>query len=224
MNYSQTIKSQARRKVTMGRREALIKLLLFLITLLASLLINPNMGLMDLFTKKVSFDNTKVSQPLSALVPKVNAQVVAPPARYALKDRGVSVSDADIDAFRPLLYGEVSNRAPDKQALEANVIFNTALNRVKAYNEKGQTKTLSDVLAMPNQYQAYGGPQYQAYGNPPDAVAAAKKKQIDDIIDGIHEQVKSGNYADNTQGSYYYVHDPKTGKITYDNMRPLFAK
>ena len=165
-----------------------------------------------------------VSQPLSALVPKVEAQAIPKPVQYNLKDRGVAISDADINAFRPLLYGEVSNRTPDKQALEANVIFNTALNRVKAYNERGQKKTLADVLAMPNQYQAYGGPQYQAYHNPPDVVAAAKKKQVDDIINAIHEQVKVGQYADSTEGAYYYVHDPKTGKITYDNMKPLFKK
>ena len=177
------------------------------------------MGIKDFFTKKVSYSNQPVSQSLSSLVPGANAQT-----KYNLSNRGVQVSDADIQAFRPLLYGEVSNRTPDKQALEANVIFNTALNRVKAYNERGQKKTLSDVLAMPKQYQAYGGAQYNAYSNPPDAVALAKKKKIDDIVNKIHDQIKYGQYEDNTQGAYYYVHDPKTSKITYDNMRPLFAK
>ncbi len=188
---------------------------------------NKPMGILDFLSSKTTY----VKQPekaISSFLPKANAQTVKPqvpvPGQYNLKNRGVAISDSDIEAFKPLLYGEVSNRAPDKQALEANVILNTALNRVKAYGERGQKKTLSDVLAMPNQYQAYGGPQYKMYANPTDPVALAKKKQIDDIVNGIHAQVKAGQYDDNTEGAYYYVHDPKTGAITYDNIRPLFAK
>lgn len=215
-----TIKSQVKKREIMGRKEALSKLLLFLLVLLASLMINNNMGIRDFFTRKIRYSDT-VDKPISSFLPQVKAQI---PVQYDLKDRGVQISDDDINAFRPLLYGEVSNRTPDKQALEANVIFNTALNRVKAYNEKGQKKTLSDVFSMPNQYQAYGGKQYQLYANPPDVVAAQKKKQVDSIIDSIHQQIKNGQYIDNTQGAYYYVHDPKTGKITYDNKTPLFSK
>lgn len=180
-----------------------------------------NMGLSDLFSSKTVYN--RVDKPLSSLVPKAVPVATPIPAQYNLKDRGVQISDADINAFRPLLYGEVSNRTPDKQALEANVILNTALNRVRAFNEKGQKKTLSDVLAMPNQYQAFGGKQYNAYSNPPDAVSAAKKKQIDAIIDTIHQQIKTGRYDDNTEGAYYYAHG-KDGKIAYDNLRPLFSK
>lgn len=170
---------------------------------------------------------TYVKQPekaISSFLPLEKSRGIQPPVQYNLKDRGVEVSDSDIEAFRPLLYGEVSNRTPDKQALEANVILNTALNRVKAYGERGQKKTLSDVLAMPNQYQAYGGPQYKAYSAPPDSIALTKRQQVDDIVNAIHEQIKAGRYEDNTQGAYYYVHDPKTGAITYDNIRPLFKK
>lgn len=152
------------------------------------------------------------------------AQAAPVPVQYELKDRGVKVSDADLAAIRPLLYGEISNRTPDKQALESHVILNTALNRVREYNARGQNKTLSDVLAMPNQYQAYGGNQYKQYSAPPDAVALAKKKQVDMIVDQIAKQIQSGQYPDNTQGAYFYTHDPRTGKITYDNQRPLFQK
>ncbi len=183
---------------------------------------NNPMGILDLFSSKTTYVKPK-EKALSSFLPTPNAQAPIP-GQYNLKNRGVAVSDSDIEAFKPLLYGEVSNRTPDKQALEANVILNTALNRVKAYGERGQKKTLSDVLAMPNQYQAYGGPQYKMYANPTDPVALAKKKQIDDIVNGIHSQIKAGQYDDNTQGAYYYVHDPKTGAITYDNIRPLFAK
>jgi len=170
---------------------------------------------------------SKIVKPISSFfkTPKVEASLAPTPApvQYNLKDRGVQISDDDINSFKPLLYGEVSNRTPDKQALEANVILNTALNRVREYGNKGQKKSLSEVLSMPNQYQAYGGKQYQAYHNPPDEVAAAKKRQVDLIVENIRNQIKSGKYPDNTQGAYYYVHNPDS-TITYDNLRPLFAK
>jgi len=150
-------------------------------------------------------------------------KAVAAPSSYQLKDRGVQLTDADIQAIRPLLYGEVSNRTPDKQMLEANVILNTALNRMKAYKEKGMNKTLADVISMPNQYQAYGGTQYQQYANPVDAPSIAKKKKVDAIVDALHGQIKSGVYPDITQGAYYYIHNPDR-TISYDNKRPLFAQ
>ena len=145
-----------------------------------------------------------------------------PPTKYTLKDRGIEISEDDINAMRPIIYGEISNRTPDKQELETNVILNTALNRVREYNARGQKKTLREVVSMPNQYQAYGGAQYNAYSNPPDVVAAAKKKQVDMMVDKLREQMRSGNYIDNTQGAYYYIHNPN-GTITYDNKRQLFA-
>jgi hypothetical protein len=147
----------------------------------------------------------------------------AAPTSYNLGSRGVQISDADIQAMRPLLYGELSNRSPDKQTLEAHVIMNTALNRMKDYAAHGQPKTLSQVVAMPNQYQAYGGPQYKAYTNPTDAPSIAKKKQVDAIVDALQGQIRSGIYPDTTNGAYYYSHDPATGKITYDDKRRLFA-
>lgn len=222
MNSSRTTRSRERRKGTTGRNEASSRLWLSAIVLLASLIKN-DMALKDFFSSTIKYVKP-VEASLSSLVPTANAQEMKQPAQYNLKDRGVTLTDADIEAFRPLLYGEVSNRTPDKQALEANVILNTALNRVKAYNEKGMNKSLSDVLAMPNQYQAYGGPQYKVYSNPTLPGDVAKKKQIDDIVNTIHSQIKSGQFPDNTQGAYYYSHNPKTGTIAYDNMRPLFSK
>ncbi len=184
--------------------------------------LNNDMGIKDFFSSKMTYVKP-TEKAISSFMPAATTTTPIP-GQYNLKNRGVTISDSDIEAFRPLLYGEVSNRTPDKQALEANVIFNTALNRVKAYNERGQKKTLSDVLAMPKQYQAFGGPQYQVYSNPTDPIALAKKKQVDDIVNAIHAKVKAGQFDDNTQGSYYYTHNTKTGEIAYDNIRPLFAK
>ena len=151
-------------------------------------------------------------------------QPIAPqPTTYKLPDRQANISDTDFEAFRPLLYGEVSNRNYDKKKLEADVILNTVLNRQKEYAKRGQNKSVAEILAMPNQYQAYGGKQYTAYQNPADSISAAKKKEVDAIVDEIKDRIKRGDYQDNTEGAYFYIHNPDQ-TITYDNLRPLFKK
>lgn len=146
------------------------------------------------------------------------------PTSYVLKNRGVEVTDADLQAFKPLLYGEVSNRGREKKDLEAGVIFNTILNRMKEYERvQGKKRNLRDVISMPNQYQAYRGKQYPAYFNSPDPIAAEKKKEVDAIVETIRQQLRTGEYPDTTEGAYYYVHDEPTGRIYYDNKKKLFA-
>lgn len=181
------------------------------------------MALSDFFNpvKSIQKVSGKISDYFAPAV-YTKAEAMAP-TTYSLPNRGVELSDADIEAMRPLIYGEISNRTPDKQELESHVIFNTALNRMREYAARGQKKTLSDVIAMPNQYQAYGGDQYRAYSNPPDVVAQKKRQQVDDIVNRIRDQIKTGDYADNTEGAFYYVHNPDQ-TITYDNKKPLFAK
>jgi hypothetical protein len=180
------------------------------------------MNISDFYNQISSSVKTTTPQvaPISGIFNRPSATTT--PA-YKIKDRNVQITEKDLDAMRPLLYGEISNRTPDKQELESHVIMNTALNRLKEYNARGQKKTLSDVVAMPNQYQAYGGPQYTNYFNPPDPVALAKKQQVDMIVDRIRDKIKKGEFVDNTEGAYYYVHE-KDGKIKYDNLRKLFAK
>lgn len=168
-------------------------------------------SLSDVFSDKITY-NAPEREPFKPVQ-----------STYNLGDRGVSITDADIESFRPLLYGEVSNRDLEKQKLEADVIFNTALNRQKEYASRGQNKTLAEILSMPNQYQAYEGPQYQEYSNPTNVLSEAKKRQIDAIVDDIKRRVKSGEFEDNTEGAYYYVHN-SDGSITYDNLKELFAK
>jgi len=174
------------------------------------------MNISDVFKmvskKSTSKDNTPISN-----------FYVPPITTYQLKNRGATVTDADIEALKPILYGEVSNRDFNKKTLEANVIFNTVLNRQREYARKGQKKTIAEILAMPNQYQAYNGLQYKEYSNPVLPFSIAKKKEIDMITKNIHEQVKKGDFKDNTQGAYYYTHK-KDNSITYDNAKQLFAK
>lgn len=147
----------------------------------------------------------------------------APPQKYTLPDRGAEIYESDIDKMRPLIYGEVSNRDFDKRELEADVIFNTAINRQREYGSRGNQMSLADIIAMPNQYQAYGGNQYQTYFNPQNPVDVAKKKEVDAIVDRIAEKIRNGEYVDNTEGAFYYVHEDD-GRIKYDNLRKLFAE
>ena len=79
--------------------------------------------------------------------------------------KGQTITKSDFDNIRPILFGEISNRPPDKQNLEGNVIASTAMNRVVANNQKGNKFSLGNVLSQPNQFQSYNGSQYKLYSN-----------------------------------------------------------
>lgn len=198
---------------------------MLLLVALAMFHISQNkMALKDFFGAK----QTKAASLSGSIGSYAPTQIKKPknylkPEQFHIKDRDVQVGADEFDELRPLVYGEVSNRSPDKQALEANVIFNTAINRMRAHRDRGTQKTLIDIISEPNQYQAYQGNQYKAYSSPPDVVAAAKRKQVDAIMDNIREQIRNGTFVDNTNGAYYYVHE-KDGRIIYDDQRPLFAQ
>jgi len=145
----------------------------------------------------------------------------APVQQLKIPNRDFQVTDDDIQKMRPLIYGEVSNRDYGKKQMEADVIFNTALNRQLEYRKYNQDRSISDIVAMPNQYQAYGGDQYQTYYNPKNPVDVAKKKEVDAIVDAIAEKIRKGEYVDNTEGAFYYIHEDD-GKIKYDNIKKLF--
>lgn len=142
---------------------------------------------------------------------------------YTVPDRDISYTDADLEAIKPILYAEISNRPYDKKQLEAEVILNTIFNRAREYKAKGTPKSISEIVAMPNQYQAYGSKQYKNYANPTLYLDKKKKDEIESIVGNLHSQIQSGKYKDNTNNAYYYVHNPD-GSIAYDNKRQLFAK
>lgn len=135
--------------------------------------------------------------------------------------RGQTFTEPDVDQLKRIIYSEVSNRPPDKQELEARILFNTAVNRMAAYNTKGQPRTLSGVLTAPNQYQGYNSPLYKQYDSPADSLSAKRKAQLDSITNKMIGEVSSGQFKDNTSGAYYYKH--KDDKIYYDDKKPLFA-
>lgn len=149
----------------------------------------------------------------------------APEAPKIPNVRGVDVDKETFDSvFKPILFGEVSNRDASKKELEARVLLNTALNRVPEHNKRGKNMTLKDVLTQPNQYQAYGGNQYNLYTqNKLDAVGMKKKEEVDSIADKLWQEIQTGKFDDTTEGAYYYIHNPDQS-ITYDNKKQLYAK
>lgn len=131
------------------------------------------------------------------------APAQAPAASYNV--RGVKLSDQDLSTLRNVLFAEISNRAPDKQALEARTIINTALNRVPQYQAQGKMMSLNDVLTSPNQYQGYGSPEYHRIANNATTTTDGPKLKA---IDTTLSQLKTGNFPDTTDGRVYYSHDP----------------
>lgn len=138
------------------------------------------------------------------------------PMKFPIKDRNLEVTDEDLEEARKILFSEVSNRSPERQAFEARIIANTALNRMAQYAERGTPKTLSEVLREPNQYQGLGTPQYElaASGN----MDYPSKKKME-VIEAIIEEIKNKGLEDNTDGSVFYIHEPdgaiklKEGKL-----------
>lgn len=158
----------------------------------------------------------------NAAAPTNEVSATRPP-ETKFKVRGATVDEKHIDeTLRPVVFGEISNRPPEKQELEARVILNTAINRLKEYKKHGENLTLEEVLAMPNQYQAYGGKQFNLYKTGTSTeLDTGKKQSVDAIIDKLMAEVKSGKFKDNTNGAFFYKHN-KDGSITYDDKRRLF--
>ncbi len=140
------------------------------------------------------------------------------------KTRGVSIKQNEVeDRLKPILYGELSNRPADKKELEARVIFNTALNRMKENLKRGKEVTLDDILSS-GDYQAYKGKEYQKYiGGDLNTLDMKKKEETDAIVNKLIEEIRNGTFKDNTDNAYYYSH-ADDGSIKYDSKRPLFKK
>ena len=125
-----------------------------------------------------------------------------------LPDRKVSISKSDIEAARPIIFAEVSNRSRDKQKLETQVILNTAINRMKQFRERGIDMTLQEVLEQDNQYQGYKSKQYELYKGNGNALDLEKKAAIDAIVDEIVLEMYEGRFKDNLDGDVFYTHSP----------------
>lgn len=163
----------------------------------------------DLLTKKISYAD--IGTP----------QVTTTPETASFNGYDISKSQFD-QYFKPVYFGEVSNRTPDKQELEARVILSTVLNRIQQHNQAGNKWNFGQTITQPNQYQAYNGPQYQQYVNGTLDTLGQQKKQItDSISEKLWQELSQGKFQDITQGAAYYIHN-KDQSITYDNKRKLY--
>lgn len=164
------------------------------------------MGILDIF------------KPKELTYKRNDSLFVDEPKKYSIPDRGVTITDPDLEEAKKILFAEVSNRSPERQGFESKLILNTALNRMKQYQDKGTPKTLTQVLQEPNQYQGYGSKQYQvASSGKLDAPSAAKMQQIESVL----SEIRAKGLSDSTNGSVFYSHKPD-GTIWLKNG-PLFA-
>lgn len=130
--------------------------------------------------------------------------------------RKVQFDDSDTEELKKILYSEVGNRSQEKRALEATVIINTALNRLAENQKLGRgPQTLLGVLTADNQYQGYQSKQYKVA-----TTSEASPKKLA-VIEEILTKLKNGELTDNTNGAFYYIHNPD-GTITYDDKRKLY--
>lgn len=162
---------------------------------------------------------------IGGLIPG-NTTTYEAPKPKAYKTRAGDITEEDLNELRAVLFGEISNRASDKQRLEARTIINTAINRMSQYKEKGKDMTLAQVLQAPNQYQAYGGGEYSRIKTGGTKPTDQQKIQaIDDVIGTL----KEGLLPDTTGGRVFYVHEPdgriilKDGTL-YKKSRPTFSE
>lgn len=146
---------------------------------------------------------------------KVEAAAKPDAPVYWIRDN--QISENDLDEAKAILFGEISNRPSEKQMLEAQTILNTAFNRMDEYRKKGKNYTLTQVLQMPNQYQAYKGKQYNKFKS--GEIDELDKRKIESI-DSVLKLVRNGEFINNIEDRVFYVHKPD-GRIIADD-RKLF--
>lgn len=142
------------------------------------------------------------------------AQASETPKVINIKDRNLNLTQDDLEEAKHVIFGEVSNRAPELQAMETKMILNTALNRMKEYEARGTPKTLTEVLQQKNQYQAYTPDKatsqyFMSKHDTLDELSRKKRQVVEDTLNSV----QAGDFADDTKGMVYYVHN-NDGSIT----------
>ncbi len=148
----------------------------------------------------------KLRQSDSQMVNKLREE----PKPIILQDRGVQIKPQDIEQVLPTIFAEVSNRTPDKIELEVRTILNTAINRIKDWqNKRGVEKGLVDIMHQPNQYQGFNSDQYKKFVNGQlDFLGQKKADLVKQIIDKVVKEMESGIFTDNVTGAVNYIHKP----------------
>lgn len=147
----------------------------------------------------------RAGQALANLLPASTVRYTGPetpPAEESYQVRGKRVTKSEVETLRKILFGEISNRAPDKQALEARAIANVALNRLGSGREG---TTLGQVLSKPQQFQAYNGKEYKRLEE--GKVFKTDQPKIQ-AIDQVLTDLRNGKLEDTTGGRMYYYHKP----------------
>lgn len=162
-----------------------------------------------------------INQEISPTLPVQSTQPIAQstqiPQTFKVRDNTLALND--LEEAKAILFGEVSNRPLDKQILEARTIMNTVLNRMEEYRRLGRPKTLTEVLQMPNQYQAFKGKEYNKF-------KGGKTGELDqrriDAVGKVIDELKNGTLENNIPGYFFYSHRPD-GSIQAVK-KPLFKK
>lgn len=167
------------------------------------------------FIQKMTTPSNSFIARLTQSAPKVVGEIPQTMAKtvgaktYTDKRRGLSLSEDDINEARAIMYGEVGSRSRDKKVLEANVVLNTALNRLKMIHDAGYTDvSLKDVLTVPMQYQALNSENYKL-------AKSGKVPKNDERMSAIEEVINKmdlGELEDISEGkiAYHHYDDPKT--------------
>ena len=180
---------------------------------------NAGNGIVDLLSNHTNYtpsDQNSSSAPppqtypTNFSPPKTSQIKTTPEPNYSI--RGVNFSDNDLDEAANIIYGEVSNRTPDKQQFETRNIINTVINRANS-DPKNYGGNIIKVLQQPYQYSAYAPAgtitatgtvqsQYQNAKNGKLDSASQKKWQF---VRNTLNEMKSGNFKDTTGGDKFYV-------------------
>lgn len=129
--------------------------------------------------------------------------------------RNNEIKDSDLEEAKAILFGEISNRSTDKQLIEAQSILNTAFNRMDEYARIGKPKTLTEILHMPNIYQAYNDKQYTKYKS---GVTDTADQQKIDVINTMIAKIKNGTFQNNI-GKRVRYHHLSDGRIVVTNEK-----
>jgi len=147
-----------------------------------------------------------ISKPIKSVVNKSTAiDAISQPIKQVTEYwiRNNKITDSDLEEAKAVLFGEISNRSSDKQKLEAQTILNTAFNRMDEYAKRGTPKSLTEVLQMPNQYQAFGGKQYTKYKS--GQVEELDKRKLESIDTTLND-IKNMSFQNNIGTSTRYHH------------------
>ena len=126
--------------------------------------------------------------------------------------RQIEIKPQELNTLTSVLFGEVSNREPEKMKMEAKAIINIALNRAKQWG-----KTLEEILSQPNQFQAYKGKEFQkATSSKLDYPSQKKMNLIKEVI----EELKLGKLKNTVDNSIYYIHTPDS-RLFHSNKYPV---